>query len=181
MRLIFIFLLGLLFFLIIGCGSGINVQSDYDKGENFEEYKKYDFMELPENRRGDQLVFKRIQAAIADELEKKGLTRDESDPDFQIAIHTKVKDKLSVTDWGYSYAPYGAYWGGYGYWGGSRMDVYSYEEGTLIIDFVEAADDQMIWRGVAQGTLPENPSAEKRDQLIKEVVKQIMKQYPPKR
>ncbi|MFQ5584602.1 MAG: DUF4136 domain-containing protein [Calditrichia bacterium] len=166
--------------LALGCSSGIKVQHDWDKQEDFSRFKTYDIMEMPQNKRGNQLVFKRIVDAVERELAAKGLTRNVPDPDLLVAIHTSVKNRVNVTDWGYHYAPYGYYWGGSGYWGGSRIDVYEYEEGTLIIDFVKAGDEEMIWRGVAQGTMPENPSPEKVDRIINEVVNRILKNYPPK-
>ena len=70
-------------------------------------------------------------------------------PDFLIALHGGKQTKLDITDWGYSYGRHGRFRGGPIISG----DVYEYEEGTLILDFVDAQSKELIWRGKAQGEI----------------------------
>jgi len=62
--------------------------------------------------------------------------------------------------------------------GGSTY-VTQYEEGTLVIDFVDMAKQELVWRGVGTGALSESPSVEERTANINNAVTQILDQFPP--
>jgi hypothetical protein len=133
-------------------------------------------MAAPSDSNTDPLVEKRIKNAITMEMKKKGLVHDTNDPDLKVAIHTYVKDKVRVDSWGYGYAS--SYWRGY--WGPRATDVYQWEEGTLVIDLVDAADNELVWRGEGSKSLPDNPSPDKIDKIVNSAVKKILANYPPK-
>ena len=165
--------------LVYSACSSTSVRFDYERGVDFSQFKTFDFYEVPEDVKTDRLVLKRINRAITDQLSAKGLTQSSSNPDLLIATHTAVQDKVDVMDYGYGYADY--YWRGY--WGprygGGGTQVTEYEEGTLIIDIVDNAEDELIWRGEASRALPYNPTAEKIDALIDDVVAKTLANYPP--
>jgi hypothetical protein len=163
--------------LSVSCSS-ITTQYDYERGEDFSRFKTFSFIPVPPELGKNQLVMKRIDQAIIKNLATKGLTQTDSNPDLLIAIHTDVKDKVNVTSYGYAYAPYYSF----GYWGpGIRggTDVRQYEEGTLIIDMVDAQQKEMVWRGMASKALPSAPTPEKIDKIIDDVVSKIFNKYPP--
>jgi hypothetical protein len=73
---------------------------------------------------------------------------------------------------GYRYGRYG-YWGGYN----EQVVVSNYTEGTLVLDFVDRASNQMIWTGAAIGRVTEKV----RDNLataVNNVVADIFAKYP---
>ncbi len=163
--------------LAVSCSS-ITTQFDYERGEDFSRFKTFSFLPVPPELAKNQLVVKRIGNAIVANLATKGLTEDENNPDLLIAVHTEIKDKVNVTSYGYGYAPRYSY----GYWGGAGMggtDVRQYEEGTLIIDMVDAQQKEMVWRGMASKALPSSPTPEKIDKLIDDVIAKIFEKYPP--
>jgi hypothetical protein len=84
---------------------------------------------------------------------------------------------INVRPWGYGYGPYGRYWGGY--WGYGGVSVYKYEEGTLIIDFVEPNSKNLLWRGAAKSEIDNARTPEKRDKMINDSVQEILKHFPP--
>jgi hypothetical protein len=47
------------------------------------------------------------------------------------------------------------------------------------VDFVDAKEKEMVWRGVADGSIPEIPQSTKIDRIVGEAVKRMMKNYPP--
>ncbi len=96
-------------------------------------------------------------------------------PDFLIAIYGESQLKTEVVDWGYSPGRYGRYWGP------GRVDVYQYEEGTLILDCVDADLMELIWHGTATGAIEPNLSAEKRTKRINNAVAKILEKFPPDR
>jgi hypothetical protein len=107
------------------------------------------------------------------QLEAKGLEVTSESPDFSIATHIGKNQRINVTDWGYGYGPYGRY---RGY---SGVDVWEYEEGTLILDFVDADSKDLLWRGSAKAELRPAATPEKAQKLINEAAERILKNFPP--
>ena len=121
------------------------------------------------------LLDKRIKSQVNAVLAEKGMSVRSDSPDMLAAYHVGVKDKVQVTDWGYRYSDH--YWG----WGGRDIDVSNYEEGTLIIDFVDAQTKELVWRGAGSVALDSSTDPQKSEELIRKVVGKILSQYPPRR
>ena len=155
----------------------VSVQYDYDTKADFPSLRTYDWIPTPVNVEIGELVVARIKNAVNNQLEIKGLKWTSKSPDFLIAMHVTKKRKINIVNSGYGYAPYGRYWGGY--WGHGGVSSYEYEEGTLILDFVDAKSNQMFWRGVAIAELADKPTPEKQEKRINKAVEKIFKQYPP--
>ena len=176
---------GLLLLLAVtasGCGSGITVQFDYDTSAEFSNYKTFAWYQEQRVAVGDAraamqmntLLDNRIRQATKDELIARGMTEDEENPDVIVIYHTGIEDKVQVTNYGYGY-------GGYGYhgWGGRSVDVYQYQEGTLIIDLIDAKNQQLAWRGWATGVVDDRPDPERQEEDIQRVMSRIFENYPP--
>jgi hypothetical protein len=169
-------------FAALGCSSQIVVNADYDTSADFSKYKTYAWPEdvLPADRIPEELgatngiMDTRIRRALDMELAAKGLTIDTSDPDLIVFYHIGVEDKVDVTDWGYSYASTGRYWG----WNTRNIDTYTYKEGTLIVDLVDMKSKVLVWRGVAQEVLGEL-TPEEADKAVRDTVNKVMSLYPP--
>ena len=168
-----------LFFIgfTVSCASTYGVQHDYDKQVDFSNLKTYDWMPIPEKASMDSLSIQRVKNAVNAELKAKGLIMTSNNPDFLIAEHHESKDKVQVHSWGYDYGPYGRYRGGS--WGSGGISTYEYQEGSLILDFVDAKSKKLIWRGSAKAEIDDANTPEKREKLINEAVKEILKKYPP--
>jgi hypothetical protein len=175
------FMISLLIFSI-SC-SGIKVQFDYDRQEDFSQFRTYNFIPLPETLSAEinPMVIRRIEEAIALALGDKGFQRTNTKPDFLIAIHLESKDKFDMQNWGYTYAPYDLYWRGSGYWGTGGISVHQYQQGTLIIDVVKAADKELVWRGVGTKALSPNPTPKTMDRSVNQVVSKILANFPPRK
>ncbi len=169
--------LSLVVSFISGCATVYDVKYDYDKQTDFAAFKFYDWMDVPDEASIDSLTINRIKKAVDNGLMAKGLIRSSDTPDFLIAEHTGSKEKVQVSDWGYSYGPHRGYWGGY--WGPRNVSTYEYEEGWLILDFVDAESKKLIWRGTAKAEIQNVDTPEKREKLINEAVEKILEKYPP--
>jgi len=167
-----IFFILLFFSITISCSTIYDVRYDYDPQTDFSGFKTFDWMQVPEKADMNSLVIQRIKNAVNAELKAKGLTLTSNNPDFLIAKHLGKKDQVKVTDWGYSY-------GRRGYRGTAGGSVHQYEEGSLILDFVDAKSKKMIWRGAAKAQVQYVDTPKKIDSLINEAVKEILKEYPP--
>ena len=162
----------------VSCATIYDVKYDYDKQAIFESLKTYDWMTVPEKANIDSLNVERVKKAVNAELQAKGYIMTSNNPDFLIAEHLGKKDKVQITSWGYDYGPYDRYRGGYR--GPAGISTHEYEEGSLILDFVDSKSKKMIWRGVAKAIVDTANTPEKREKLINEAVQEILKNYPPK-
>ena len=160
----------------VGCSTVYDVQFDYNTSTDFANLKTYNWLPVPEKTDIDSLDVVRVKKAVNAEMQAKGL-RLASNPDFLIAEHLGKKEKVSVRDWGYDYGPYAGYWGGY--WGPGGVSTFQYEEGSLILDFVDPQTKQLIWRGSAKAEVDDMRTPEKREALIDEAVQKILKNFPP--
>ncbi len=169
--------------LAVGCSS-ISINHDWDKDAPFPAYKTFAWLKVDKEtvpgdarkaRANNELFDQRVRRSVNEQLEKKGLTLDETNPDLFVVFHTGVEQKINVTDWGYRYSY--DYWG----WGGRQIDVYQYDEGTLIIDLIDVKAKELVWRGSGTRTVDPNWSPEKTDQVVNDAIFKIFTKYPPPR
>ncbi len=180
-----------IFFIILNGCSSLSVNYDYNKSVDFSSYKTFDWLPFPKDMSVDELNRARFITAVEDNLSKKGFTQNSSNPDFIIATHFGKESKVDITNWGYSYAP-GSYYGGYGYrYPGSYgyaggyattggVSVYEYEQGTLILDIIDAKSKNLIWRATAKAIISPASTPEKQTEKINNAVYEILENFPPK-
>ena len=163
--------------VLAGCSS-ISVTNDYDPGADFSKYSTFDFYKGTIEGsvlESAPLIKKRVIEATSNEMIKKGLKLDDSgNADFIIYTQAGTAEKMNVTDYGYGY---GSWWGPYPY--GRNIDVSYYTQASLIIDLVDNAKDELVWRGIGTGVVQEKGTPEERQQAIDEAVAKILSQYPP--
>lgn len=165
----------LLPWLMAACGTSSQVFTDYDKTAHLTEYKSFGWSTALsiENRNNplyyNELNDKRIKSAIAVQLESRNYRYSE-DPDLEIHYHIIIEDRTVMrTD------PYGYYYGPY--WMRSEVSVYEYQEGTLIIDLMDAKTDNLVWRGWITNFL-KNRDPEKMEESVNNAVRMIFAEYP---
>ena len=59
------------------------------------------------------------------------------------------------------------------------IDVYQYEEGNLILDFIDPKSKELIWRGSAKAVVGNEKTPEERQKKIEETIQKILEKYPP--
>jgi hypothetical protein len=169
----------LLSFLFLSACSSIIVKSDYDPNVDFKAYKTYHWIDF-ENINDDglaknPLLRKRIIAAIDDDLKNKNFILKESDQvDFYVVVHGLTRENGNVTEWagGYRYDPW---------WGpnGGSVDVSYYEQGTLVVDMVDAKANELIWRGLGTCVLRDNCDPENLQKAANKYVAKVLDEFPP--
>ena len=168
MNIKFFFLVGT-FYSFCGCNS-LKVVTDYQNDADFSTYESFAIVEVDAGQTGvSALNLRRIISAVRTEMSAKALK--------EIHIHGLVKDKVTTnisTDY-YGYR-YGRYLRPFGY-GISTVDVTAYKEGSLIIDLVDRAKDQLVWQGIGTAKLNENPKG--RGERIQKAVSKILEGFPP--
>ena len=163
----------LLLLLAAGCSAIYDVSHDYDREADLNQLRSYDWLPIPEGAEADDLVLGRVKRAVNAEMAEKGIRTATANPDFLIATHAGSEEKVTQRDWGYTYS---SYW----HRGGGRSRAFRYQEGTLVLDFVDADTKQLIWRGQAKGFVDKNSNPEKDDKLVNEAVQKILKNFPPR-
>jgi len=170
-------LLGVMLVVLAACSS-VSVKHDYDTETDFSKYRNYAWMdrEIP----GDELaknplIKKRVQVAVDATLASKGYTLTEFEKaDFVVVIHAGIKERMRIQDWG-RYGWYDPWWGPYG----GRVDVSYYEEGTLVVDIIDAKAKELVWRGMGTGIVKAYSKPEKMQKAMDEDVTKILSAFPP--
>jgi hypothetical protein len=94
-----------------------------------------------------------------------------------INYYVGLRERTDIADWGYFYGPYwGFFWPGLG-----PMNVYTYNEGTLVMDFVDAKKKEVVWRGVAEQALPDGYATNIGEEDLRKILTKMLAQYPPQR
>jgi hypothetical protein len=158
-------LTGLLY--LSGCAS-YQATYDYDPEYNFSALKTYDWISNPTVTAQAELVEKHLRKAVDSKLGEMGYTHTAQNADFLIALHLGRQNKTELTPIGYSYG---------GWYGG--VNVYQYEEGTLVFDLVDQKDKNLFYRGVVRAEIKHNITFEERQQRIKKAVDKIFQYFPP--
>jgi len=155
---------------------------DFDRTAPFDQFRTYSTKVGTPTK--NELIDKRISAAIEAQLAAKGLTRNDASPDVVVLFHVAFDEQKDIST--FSSGPmYGGYGYGYGWgggWGATTTDVRVREilVGTLAIDMVDAKTKQMAWRGLGTKEVDTKAKPDKRDENINKAVAKIFKNYPPK-
>jgi hypothetical protein len=128
-----------------GCAT-LTVSSHVERGINFADYVTYDWGDRDSLPVGDPRLdnneFFRdyLEGAIEKRIGAKGYERATAgEPDLLIHYHATVSQKLDVreTDQPYEYC----------YGEDCAARVFEFEQGTLVVDFVDRKTNELVWRG----------------------------------
>jgi hypothetical protein len=162
--------LGMLLGLLVVSAAAQSVQSDFDRTFRFSNLKTFSFAVQRRGANdplaGDTLNDGRIRTGLESQLMANGFHMETEKPDFVIAYYVTTKNKLSVQDYGY---------GPPRWFGGHDIRVNQYSEGTLMVDFIDARTNQVIWRGRASGTLEMKGVDKKISKSTEKLIKQFVK------
>jgi hypothetical protein len=109
-----------------------------------------------------------VRQRLSEDLQRRGLQPSDH-PELLVATHMKVREHYDVLDygpaWGYGWGWYGGYYGGISEW----------TEGTIIVDFIDARTNQVVWRGTASSAIshPDNPDPNKAAKAIDKVMAKL--------
>ena len=119
-----------------------------------------------------------IKETVAEELPKRGLTASAGTPgDVEITYYVLITVGTQSQQIG-QFLPAVAQWG-LPPFSGATQSYRVIEQGSLVLDI--SANDEVVWRGIGQAELKPGQPQEKRATLLREAVRDILKQYPPKK
>jgi hypothetical protein len=170
--------------LLAGCASGPTIRSNTDPQANLSSYRTYGFVApLGTDRAGySTIVSEQLKAAVRRELEARGYTYAQDNPQLLVNFNAKLDDKLRVDTTptasiavGRGY--YGYRGGFYSAWPAYETSVDQYTQGTLNIDVVDATQKRLVWEGVAVGRVTQK-TRENLGAAIDATVAEIFKKFP---
>ena len=183
--------LGLLvtIFWLSACATKPYVATDYEASYNFAALKSFAVKSAKQDTKENILIspftLSHIHSLVNSELAKRYKSVSEgSAPDFYVTYHVVMEEKLDPRTYDDMYAV--GFWGrGYRYpssifyrpqlGGGMRV----YNQGSLIIDIVDAKTQQPIWRGVSEKRLNKGLNPQKQREILTSAVLEVLAQFPP--
>ena len=193
--------------ILASCSNPISYGSDFESGVDFSSMSSFawhapnEYNELSNNYIANEIVDSRIRDHVTDVLQNKcfAMISSTEEADFLVNYSIVTTDKIDVRSYN-TYAGYGPGWGyggSYGYYGypyryygvgaapmrtSTETTVSEYTQGTFVLDIISADEDQLIWRGTAEGKMPRAQlTSSQRESLIAEVVERVLRDFPPTR
>jgi len=166
--------------LAAGCAT-LNADYDYDASVDFSKLHTYGWLPRDPGSSTQELTVKRIQNAVNSKLQAKGLTLTSDNPDFLIAMQLSGKTTYGgSTGVGASVGiPVGR--AGTISVGGGKSKPHEKTEGTLVLDFVDAKTQSLVWRGTATAAVQPKTSPEEQQERINKVIAEMLSRFPPKK
>ncbi len=157
---------------IAGCAS-TEVRSYIARGIDLREHRTYNWAREDARATGDprldnnRFFQERVQAAVEEQLAHRGFEKTDS-PDLIVRYHAGV---IQVIEGGRT-GPSGQC---------DECEPEVYDQGTLVIDLVDARTNTLLWRGWAKGSIDGVIDNQQwMEQRIDEAVARIMRELPPR-
>jgi len=150
-----------------------SVYVNHSPNANFSQFHTYAWgQQQNPNEIKSPFMAQEAQNQINAQLQSKGfhLVQESESPDLIVVASGGMKVQTSYNAWGT---------GGWG-WGGGMTTITPEQNvvGTMVVDLYDAKAKQMVWRGIAEGTLNES-NPEKNMKLVDKAVAKMFKKFPP--
>jgi len=176
-------------FLFVGCTSQPQVETDHQANFDFSSLKTFQVAETKQDAKENILIspftLSHIYSALEGELTKRYQSAATgANPDFIVSYHVVIEEKIDPRSYNDIY--------GYGYFGRSYRYPYAspffygpgaglrvYNQGSLIIDIVDAKTEKPIWRGVSEKRLSRGMAPQQQREVLSRAVNEVIAQFPP--
>lgn len=147
---------------------------DWDRSANFSQFHTYMWEKSPHPAKGfwDQ----RIVDNVNKQLQAKGWTEVQSNPDAWVVYSNSIHDQKQVIGSNYGIGP-GWWWGT---WGPDQVTYNTYvtKLGTLVVEIADAKQKELLWRGSVTNTISDNSN--KNINNLDKAVAKLFQNFPPK-
>jgi len=166
-----------------------DVIHDYDHSVDFSQYKTFDWVDnetIPIVSDNPLLTEqfdleeedRKIRAQIEGQLEKKGFRKiSDGEPDFLVSYYAVGRTDLQSSQRDSAALPANVPYGHWRPFYTSSQDYRLKRKGTLTVDLVDRATNQLMWRGSATDTYSKPEDGPKR---AKKSIDKMFKKFPPK-
>ena len=140
--------------VVAGCSS-VSTDTDWDRTYDFSGTRTYNWIQQTQESMGESisdLEARRIVGSVDQAIAARGFTTaSATQATYLLAFHTGSQTQTQYNTYGYGMG--GWYYGGMGM---TTTTATQYEQGTLIVDVVDRAKNETVWRGTAKATLDSN-------------------------
>ena len=165
----------------------VDVKVEFDKTFDFKPVKTWAWTEQPgevkmartqdddpeaARKRAEPVILE----AVATEIGRRGLTRATSDPDLFVTYYLLLTTSMSAQTLG-QFLPATAAWG-LPPFAGATQSLKMMNRGSLVLDL--SAKGTVVWRGVAQAEIKMDADDKRREALVREAVRDLLRRYPPR-
>jgi hypothetical protein len=167
---------------------GVDVNIEHDKAFDFKSVRTWAWnpkgagdVIVARTKDDDPAAMKRraeplILDAVAAEMMGRGLQRVESQPDLTLTYYLLLANNMTTQTLG-QFLPATTAWG-YTPVAPATQSIKMMNQGALVLDL--SAKDVVVWRGVAQARVAFEADDKKREAILREGVRDLLKRYPPK-
>ena len=176
-------MLGVLCIVLPYACAQMDIKTDFDPSVDYSDYRTYAWLSESQGITGDRriddpLLDTHVRTAVEERLSIQGFQKHTADqPDFFIAYRAVLKDKWNPPGLEPYSAPFSVK--SSGSWGVDTLRVGQYADGTLLLHMFDGATKDLVWQGSAQAEV-ELTSDPRETEKIKEAVRRILEQFPPK-
>jgi hypothetical protein len=178
-NLLHVFMITLAF--LASCSPFTKVYSEVEPGVNLYQYRTFNWPDMtadqPSNKGPMWLnatTQQWIKTSVESQMARFGFKTCTEKPDIILHYHVVVENEVYfIEDW-WCDEPTGSDYGRC-----HRLRPINYQEGTLILDFIDGKTGNQIWRGAVSGIL-ENIPQEALKNKIEAGVKAIFSKFPEK-
>lgn len=170
--------------ILTACSSGPRITSNSDPAADWSQYRTFGFFNPLTTDRGGarSLTSTQLIAATTREMEVRGLTRVDNNPDLLINFMLSTRETLQTRPSTSASVGWGR--GRYGTWGGYSMsmststnEIVQRTEGSLGIDIVDSARNQLVWEAAATKTIT-NRTRNNQQQALDAAVVDMFTRFP---
>ena len=160
--------------LFLTACSTVSVTTDYDRTTDFGQYKTYTLAPSTDKIGLSPSSQAALEESLRAGLIARGISEVRDNADLHVVSHVSSQEQTVVFP-GAGGAPY--FYGRYGMWAGGPYyaDVSQYTEGTLILDFIDAKTQKLVFRGTGTDTVSDPETNAKR---VREAVTKILEKFP---
>lgn len=167
---------------LAGCSSGPRIITNSDPAADWMSYRTFGFFNPLGTDRGNvrSIMSNQLIQSTTREMEAAGYTRADSNPDLMINFVVTTRETLQTRPSTGASMHHGR--GRYGTWSGwsagaSTTEVVQRTEGTLGVDIVDRARNQLVWEGAATQRVT-NTTRENQAQVLDSAIADIFARFP---
>ena len=170
--------------LFAGCASGPRVISNSAPDFNIADYRTFSYMQPLSSDQGTvrSIISTHLINATTPELENAGLRHVETGGDLLVNFVVSTRETVETRSTPSTSVSMHHGRGRYGTWGGYSMSMSTTQvvqrtEGTIGVDIVSRARNQLVWEGAASGRVTDN-RRNNLEQTLNETIPAILVNFP---
>lgn len=168
---------------LLGCSANKPASYDYQTDYDFSALKTFSILPIDDsvynNPKVSEIEVRRIGNLLKSALSGKYSEASSSaSSDFLVRYFIIVQDRVRVDTFDAAFGMYPSY----RYYHGIRTpevrNTY-YQQGSIIVDILDAKTEQVVWRGSTEGKVKERVTPEERDVRVRAMLNQLLEHFPP--